>query len=97
MEGFQWPKGCDTVFRDLKCYLAGPNILSRPEPKEDLYMYLVVSDHAMSVVLLRHQGGIQRLVYYIIKTLMDAETWYLPLKMMALALVHVTRKLPHYF
>ena len=66
------------------------------EPGEDLFMYLSVSDHAMSVVLLRDQG-VQKSVYYISKILVDVETRYLPLKKLVLALVHSTRKLPHYF
>lgn len=85
------------VFRDLKCYLASPPILSRLEPDEDLYMYLAVSDHVVSVVLLRHRDGMQRLVYYLNKTLVDTETRYLPLKKTTLALVYATRELPHYF
>ena len=36
-------------------------------------------------------------VYYVSKTLVDLETCYLPLKKIALALMHATRKLPHYF
>ena len=36
-------------------------------------------------------------VYYISKTLVDAETRYLLLEKLVLALVHATRKLPHYF
>ena len=59
-------------------------------------MYLLVSDHAVSTVLLRDQG-VQHPVYYISKTLVDAEIRYLPLKKLVLALVHATRKLPHYF
>ena len=39
----------------------------------------------------------QQLVYYISKTLVDAETRYLPLEKLVLALVHAMRKLPHYF
>ena len=85
------------MFRDLKCYLASPSILSQLKPEEDLYMYLAVSDHAMSVVLLRYQEKIQRSVYYISKMLVDVETRYLPLEKMVLALVRATRKLPHYF
>ena len=46
-------------------------------------MYLSVFDHAVSAVLLKDQG-VQYLVYYISKTLV-------------LALVHVTKKLSHYF
>ena len=59
-------------------------------------MYLSVSEHVVSVVFLRDQG-VQQLVYYISKTLLDAETRYLPLEKLVLALVHATQKLPHYF
>ena len=55
-------------------------------------MYLLVSEHAMNAVLLRDQG-VQQLVYYISKTLVNAETRYLPLEKLVLALVHATRKL----
>ena len=59
-------------------------------------MYFSVFKHVVSAVLLRDQG-VQHLVYYVRKTLVDAETRYLPLKKLVLALVHATRKLPHYF
>ena len=39
----------------------------------------------------------QQLIYYINKTLVDAETTYFPLEKLVLASVHATRKLPHYF
>ena len=67
-----------------------------PKSEEDLFMYLSVSDHAVSAVLLRDRG-IQQPVYYISKTLVDDETRYLPLEKLVLALVHATRKLPYYF
>ena len=59
-------------------------------------MYLSVTDHAVSTVLLRDQR-VQMPVYYISKTLVDAETRYLLLEKLVLALVHATRKLSHYF
>ena len=71
-------------------------MLTASEPREDLFMYLSVSDHAMSAMLLRNQG-VQQPVYYINKTLVDAKTRYLPLENLVLALVHASRKLPHYF
>ena len=71
-------------------------VLTAPEPGEDLFMYPSVSEHAVSVVLLRDQG-VQQPVYYISKALFDAETRYLPLEKLVLALVHATRKLPQYF
>ena len=70
--------------------------MTASDPKEDLFMYLSVSDHAVSVMLLKDQG-VQHPIYYISKTLVDAETRYLPLEKLVFALVHATRKLPHYF
>ena len=71
-------------------------MLSAPEPGEELFMYFSVSEHAVSAVLLRDRG-VQQPMYYINKTLVDAETRYFPLEKLVLALVHATRKLPQYF
>ena len=43
-----------------------------PEPDEDLFMYLSVSEHAVSAVLLRDQD-VQQPIYYVSKTLVDFE------------------------
>ena len=71
-------------------------MLTALEPEEDLFMYLLMSEHAVSVVLLRDQG-VQQPIYYVSKTLVDAKMRYLPLEKLVIALVHATRKLPHYF
>ena len=71
-------------------------MLTAPELGEDLFMYLSMPDHVTSVMLLRDQG-VQQTVYYISKTSVDAETRYLPLEKLVLALVHAMRKMPHYF
>ena len=71
-------------------------MLMAPDSEKDLFMYLSISDHAVSIVLLRDRG-VQQPVYYINKTLVDAETRCLPLEKLVLALVHAMRKLPHYF
>ena len=68
-------------------------MLTAPELREDLYMYLSVSKHAVNAVLLRDQG-VQQPIYYISKTLVNVETRYLPLEKLVLALVHAIRKLP---
>ena len=71
-------------------------MLTASDPEEDLFMYLLASNYVVSAVLLRDQG-VQHPVYYISKTVVNAETKYLPLENLVLALVHATRKLPHYF
>ena len=54
--------------------------LTAPEPREDLFMYLSVIDHAVSAVLLRDQG-VQMLVYYISKTLVKDSIYLLECKL----------------
>ena len=50
---FQWNEECEKAFQDLKEYLMWAPMLTAPEPGEDLFMYLSVSDHAVSAILLR--------------------------------------------
>ena len=64
---------------------------------EMLYMYLAIIDHAVSVVLVWVEQDIQKLIYYVNKTLMEVETHYLPLEKVALVVIHATWKLPYYF
>ena len=60
-----------------------------------LYAYLAVTDYAVSIVLVRNEDGVQRPVYYINKSLQEAETCYLLLEKAVLAIMHATQKLPH--
>ena len=71
--------------------------MSKPEVDEVLFAYIAVAHHAVSLVLIRVDGGVQRPVYYVSKSLHEAEVRYLPLKKAILAVMHGTRKLPHYF
>ena len=94
---FQWIEECVIAFEDLEQYLSSPPILSRLEKEEVLYAYLVVIDYAVNLVLVRNEDRVERLVYYISKSLQEAEIHYLPLEKAVLAIVHATRKLPYYF
>ena len=62
-----------------------------------MYAYLAVMDYTVSLILVRNEDGMQRPVYYVRKSLQEAETRYLPLEKAVLAIVHAIRKLPHYF
>ena len=85
------------AFQQLKEYLIQPPIMSRPKMDEVLFAYIVMAPHAVSSVLIRVDNGVQRLVYYVSKSLNDVEIRYLPLEKVILAMVYATRKLPHYF
>ena len=85
------------AFQQLKQYLSRPPIMSNPVVDEVLFAYIAVAFYAISFVLIRVDSGIQRPVYYVSKSLNEAEVRYLPLEKVILAVVHATRKLPHYF
>lgn len=74
-----------------------PPILSKPKEGEDLYIYLAVSGHVVSLVLVRVMEGIQKPVYYVSKALEDLETRYSSIEKLALALFISSKKLRPYF
>ena len=94
---FRWSEECVIAFQELKRYLSHPPIMSSPVVDEILFAYIAVALHAISLVLIRVDNGIQRPVYYVSKSLNEAEVRYLPLEKAILAVVHATRKFPHYF
>jgi len=94
---FQWTEECEKALQHLKTYLTEPPLLETPRENEDLFIYLSVSPHAVSSVLVRAEGTEHRPVYYASKTLTGAETRYLPLEKVAFALVTASRKLLPYF
>ena len=96
-KGFEWSEECTVAFQQLKEYLSRPPIMSSPAADEVLYTYIAVAPHAMSLVLIRKDNGLQRSIYYVSKSLHEAEIKYSPLKKVILAVVHASRKLPHYF
>ena len=85
------------AFQQLKEYLSRPPIMSSLEANEVLYAYIVVAPHAVSLVLIRDDNGLQKPVYYVSKSLHETEVRYLPLEKAILVVVHATLKLPHYF
>ena len=84
-------------FSTAKGVFVSPPIMSRPEVDEVLFAYITMASHAVSLVLIQDDNGVQKPVYYISKSLHKAEFRYLPLERAILVVVHATRKLPHYF
>ena len=94
---FEWSEECVVAFQQIKQYLSHPPIMSSPMVDEVLFAYIAVAFYAISFMLIRVDSGIQRPVYYVSKSLNEAEVRYLPLEKAILAVVHAIRKLPHYF
>ena len=58
-KSFQWTDECQKVFEDLEKYLSSPPLHSPSMPGEELYLYIAVSQAAVSVALVRDEGGLQ--------------------------------------
>ncbi|KAL2232086.1 UNVERIFIED_CONTAM: Ribonuclease HI [Sesamum indicum] len=97
VNNFEWNEECERALQELKVYLTTPPLLSNPMVGEKLYVYLAVSDYAVSSVLVREEGGRQSPVYYVSKMLQGAEKKYIQIEKLALALVITARKLRPYF
>ena len=89
-KGFEWSEDCVLAFKQLKEYLLRPPIMSSLEADEVLFAYIAVASHVVSLVLIWVDNGIQRPVYYVSKSLHEAEVRYLPLEKAILAVVHAS-------
>ena len=58
-KSFEWTDECQRAFEDLKKYLSSPLLLSPSKPGEELYLYIAVSQAAVSATLVREEEGTQ--------------------------------------
>ncbi|XP_024017454.1 uncharacterized protein LOC112090422 [Morus notabilis] len=84
---FEWTPRCEEAFQGLKEHLGRPTILSKPNLDEELSLYLSVSQHAVSFVLIREEERVQLPIYYVSKKLLDAKSSYSEMERLALALM----------
>ena len=75
-KAFEWTDECQRAFEDLKAYLTMAPLLSPLVVREELYLYLAVTSHAVSSALIREEDKVQRPVYYTSKALRGAEGRY---------------------
>jgi len=78
-------------------YLSQPPVLSRPEKGRPLQLYITVTEHAISSVLVQDREDKQYPVYFVSRLLHGAEKRYPTLEKAALAVITSARKLRHYF
>jgi len=62
-----------------------------------MFLYVVVSDTTVSVVLVWEDECVQKPVYYVSKSLIDAQTRYTRIEKLIFALFVTPRKLINYF
>ncbi|XP_077249397.1 uncharacterized protein LOC143888897 [Tasmannia lanceolata] len=92
-----WTEECQATFEELKQYLSSLPLLTKPEPGEELLLYLSVSPLPLAAVLVREEHSQQKPVYYVSKVLHDAEVRYQRVEKLAYALIMAVKKLRLYF
>ncbi|KAJ9551982.1 hypothetical protein OSB04_016027 [Centaurea solstitialis] len=95
--GFNWTEAHEKALQELKQYMMSPPLLTKPNDGESLYLYLAVSNNAVSAIVVREEDQQQRPIYYVSKSFLDAETRYTSMERLLLGLVTAAKKLRHYF
>ncbi|KAK2397192.1 hypothetical protein QL285_058795 [Trifolium repens] len=96
-ERFVWSTQCEEAFQNLKTFLVLPPILTRPEKGNTLFLYLVVSDKALSSALVQEIKGEEKPIYFVRRTFKGAEAKYQKIEKLSLAVIVMARKLRQYF
>ncbi|XP_074377527.1 uncharacterized protein LOC141719041 [Apium graveolens] len=81
----------------MKKYMNEAPLLAKPSSEDTLYLYLAVSEQAVSAVLVKEEQKLQKPVYYVSKVLHGAELNYSTTEKFTLALITASRKLRPYF
>ncbi|XP_074377026.1 uncharacterized protein LOC141718544 [Apium graveolens] len=97
VKDFEWTAESQEAFEQLKKYMTEAPLLAKPSPEDTLYLYLAISEQAVSAVLVKEEKKLQKPVYYISKVLHGAELNYSTTEKFALALITASRKLRPYF
>ena len=64
-KSFEWTDECQKAFKELMKYFSFPPLFSLSKLKEELYLYLAISQAAVSTALVREEDGCKKPVYFI--------------------------------
>lgn len=75
-EKFEWTTECEEAFQKIKVFLSSPPVLHRPSKDAILFLYLAISDNAMSSVLVEDSETSEKPVYFVSRVFKGAELRY---------------------
>lgn len=73
---FELTEECEDAFSKIKYFLMSPPILTRLRERSLMFFYLLVSDHAINLVLVKEIDKTERPMYFLSKVFKGAETRY---------------------
>jgi hypothetical protein len=92
---FCWGAEQQQVFEEIKEYLSKPPVLVPPQHGKPFYVYLSVGATSIASVIIQVQDGKERVVFYLSRRMLDAETRYPEIEKLCLCLFFTCTKLRH--
>jgi hypothetical protein len=94
-EEFRWGAEQQRAFKEIKEYLSRPPVLVPPQQDRPFYIYLSVGDTSIASVVVQLYDGKERVVFYLNRRMLDAETRYPDMEKLCLCLFFTCTKLRH--
>ena len=86
------------AFKRLQQIMMNLPTVQAPIHKKPLLLYMATNSYAIGALIAQEDGGsVEQPVYYISRTLKDAETCYSRAERVYLAIMYTSQRLRHYF
>jgi hypothetical protein len=92
---FRWGAEQQRAFEEIKEYLSKSPMLVPPQQDKPFYVYLSVGDTSIASVVIQVHDGKERVVFYLSRRMLDAETRYPDIEKLCLCLFFTCIKLRH--
>jgi hypothetical protein len=92
---FCWGAEQQQAFEEIKEYLSKPPVLVPPQQGRPFYVYLSVGDTSIASVVIQVHDDKERVVFYLSRRMLDAETRYPDIEKLCLCLFFTCTKLHH--
>ncbi|KAK1696633.1 hypothetical protein QYE76_013330 [Lolium multiflorum] len=92
---FHWGAEQQRAFDEIKRYLTTPPVLVPPQQDRLFYIYLSVADTSIASVVVQLYEGVEKVVFYLSRRMLDAETRYPEVEKLCLCLFFTCTKLHH--
>jgi hypothetical protein len=95
-EEFRWGAEQQRAFKEIKENLSRPPVLVPPQQDRPFYIYLSVGDTSIALVVVQLYDNKERVVFYLSRRMLDAETRYPDMEKLCLCLFfYVHQASPH--
>jgi hypothetical protein len=95
---FHWSTECQEAFEKVQNIMTKLPTVCAPIPEKSLRLYLASNSQAIGALIAQeNDNGVEQPIYYVSRTLKDAESRYSGAERSCLALIYASQRLRHYF